>query len=944
MCCTVVLLVLSSVTSCPAMAAIQLENQVALEQDQYAAEMEELTQDGTPVDLAQLSNLSVLKKAQVAGIDVTVSTPGAATQDVSEGVFTVHTAPLLPEAEQQARSTLENSGVLRDPSVEFFVQNLTQVGYVYAGSGVTTSVSKIKVTDRSNPSPSDLAKMGVSWSLDEPDTLIAHSTITNLTYSYPETHTKVDVAVIQRTTLAGSPVGSPIVAVKPVTLDSANSDEFQTFKTLAALGSLGAGVGAAAVLVVYAAAYGPAGWGLILCAGVAVGVVVFLAVLGVLVIVWALWHVVSGPSTSAYFQIAPDPPSKTALHNTDGVIVYDDGAVQFMVPPLPPLPPTTGSRWVAATRTASLTQNGELWVLNDNQQWSKYPSASTYTALAASGSWFATITTNAAGTTYLEIPDGPAQPTNNAKIRSDVSMLNKGIDPATSKKIDPPVPGWKEFVPGVETTWEGPYGLALATDGRVFGVGSNRDGQCNLPGRYTHVATSISVGRFSASVYSLGIRASDGGLDFAGDNWFSIKDAITSARLTNVRDVAAGPDRAIAITQAGGTWVLGKNTDWHSTFTGPSNTKSGSYTSISSTLPTDEGNVGVFIATTGPETQETGRAITRTPSRVIAKTPLNAPVSTPELLQWRAEEVGANPRPAASPQVWGDPTSDSTLDPIVGYGMKIDAAGHIHQFIGRAAAESDVAPIHAMLTAWDKGPSKLDEYLDKTYPLDPNYAAQHFDLVHAVTHEPDSMTTVWSATTVSSVAPYGLVVGHYSLDQRISNKNWSIYALETDVMPIPGVQAFSSGYITKQATITHNWTGDFAKYNGMYNLPYESITGVYTHDGSLVLSENTDYHHLYTQSPATITSLAGFIPVGGSTTNLASWSQGYTSTDPSGSRGTFNPASVVAVKMPSTRPSLTSPLMLASIECDAAFTNAGIVGAHIPHDSLPLLVLGCASS
>jgi len=92
-------------------------------------------------------------------------------------------------------------------------------------------------------------------------------------------------------------------------------------------------------------------------------------------------------------------------------------------------------------------------------------------------------------------------------------------------------------------------------------------------------------------------------------------------------------------------------------------------------------------------------------------------------------------------------------------------------------------------------------------------------MAHVVTHEPDNMTTVWTATVVSSGAPGGLTVGQYSLDRFIANENWTIYGLETEVMPIPGAQAFRSGYVNAQTTVTHGWDGTFAKYVRIFSVP-----------------------------------------------------------------------------------------------------------------------------
>ncbi len=148
-------------------------------------------------------------------------------------------------------------------------------------------------------------------------------------------------------------------------------------------------------------------------------------------------------------------------------------------------------------------------------------------------------------------------------------MLNNGRDPQNKGAgIDPAVPGWKEFIPGTE------YGLALTTDGRVFCVGEESS-SCGLHGRYTHVATSEDRN-------IVGIRMNDGGIDFAGKNANGIKNDITEAGLTGVRDIAAGPDRAVAITSGGGVWSFGNyNKDWDPYYISQRNSLTGDYTSIS---------------------------------------------------------------------------------------------------------------------------------------------------------------------------------------------------------------------------------------------------------------------------------------------------------------------------------------------------------------------------
>lgn len=601
------------------MAAIQNESQATKNQEKYSAELQEIERSGQPMNLTTISGLSEFRD-HIANVDVTITSPGGVSEEYSEGLFTVHTVPQsygVGGGIAQPALNSSEAGYPHDADIMFFVANLTKVGYIYTGSSSRTSVNKIRVTDRMAMTPAQLAETGFSWSPTDPHTLISQSTINNYTFTDPTTSDQVDILVTQQTTPAGDPIGGRMVAAVPLTPHAGNTTLFSAFKESIGfkyvMGSAAAGVVTFFVVYQYAAASAAAtaatvgettglisGVAATSCAlgpfGVAVlaGVVVALLILATIALVIYFYS----ETILAYFMIVTDPPTASVVHTSDGTITYDDGTVQFMVNPTPPLLPSRGSPWVGATRNAAINQQGELWVLNGSQ-WTYHSSGNTYTSLEASGSWFATIATDPTGASILEIPDeGPSQPPADSAIRKDVDMLNSGKDPRNDNEvIDPPVPGWKEFIPGIDSDSYGPYGLALATDGRVFGVGSNRDGQCNLKDRYTHIATSISFGTFSNSAYSLGIRSDTGEIDFAGDNWYSIRDGIESAGLTNVIDIAAGPDRAIAVTKDGGTWLFGRDKYWDKLYIGPDNSAFGTYTAISATLPTKDENVGTFVAT-----------------------------------------------------------------------------------------------------------------------------------------------------------------------------------------------------------------------------------------------------------------------------------------------------------------------------------------------------------
>ena len=349
------------------------------------------------------------------------------------------------------------------------------------------------------------------------------------------------------------------------------------------------------------------------------GRVVSVGVLALMLVVVVCFSPVSGrdPSRMEIKVVDPGPPSVVSV--TDGAVVRADGNVTFLTDPtydaISPLP--AGHRWVAATRQGAIDETGALWVrppplpigpLNPDffdlycvsghsctYRWRKAlslsPSADKYIAVSSThgNPRIFTVKVNSQGQSILEV--GQCAVFGGVewcwgldeKIKTDTSALNAGRDPKRGNaRIDPPIPGWQSFIAGYD------YGLAVSSDGRVFGVGNTADGQNQLRGRYTDVATATYVGTFIKNRYSLGVTEG-GTIDFAGDDPNHIRSDIQAANLTNVRMVAAGPDRALALTTHGRIYTFGETTLWPSEYASFATTD-GSRTSIAAAplpLPDD---------------------------------------------------------------------------------------------------------------------------------------------------------------------------------------------------------------------------------------------------------------------------------------------------------------------------------------------------------------------
>jgi hypothetical protein len=898
--------------------------------------------DGQPVDFTNLSTRSVFVDAGVRGFDISLGTTERARREgittTREGLFTVSTSE---------RARVGRSDDPLDATGRELADNMTAHGYTLASHTMTPYESTVTFADGSILSESHGATLGMSQSADERAAGVVRGRVSQYLFTNTTTGAVIEVIVATPTDAMGEPVGYQTISLARVDTGGnrgsrstpVSADPTRTIIVASTGAGAGAGVvaglgtayalgGTAAVLTeltpllggAAAVCCGLSATGVGVVVGIAVGVTVAVAVAGLLTY---YYFAPGGADRTAPMVIPTGRDSPRYIRLSDGAVVREDGTVTFVgIPPLPkPLP---GTDWVSATRESAINRGGELWMLTPSlggAEWVKYPSDRRYIAVSQTDSWVAAISMDPDGTTSLEIPTAPGQPAADAHIRSDVAALNAGKNPhhhhhwGTDTTIDPPIPGWKSVVAGTD------YGLALTTDGRVFGFGTNKDKPANLPGRYSHITTSTHNGRLENDRYSLGIRLDDGGIDFAGDDPNHIKDDIKKAHLDHVIDVAAGPERAIAITAHGQLRVFGNNKGWDTHYPLPTD-KDRTYSAVSAFTPHDAPSVFILGEEAGTQPH-----VTRTPTSVIATTSLESPLTLNDLTHWQTDVMASAPAsaPGDGGRVVGIPAQDSTLDPIVAYGIRVNAtSGRCEQFVGRAAAKSDVAPVHALLTAWNSGDKVLDAYLDRTYPFDPNYASQHVAAVHAVTHEPDAMTTVWTATTVSSASPVGMTIGKYWLDRLIANQNWTIYALETEVMPIPGAQAFKSGYVNTQTTVTHRWTGDFAKYDNIYTTPYESTIGPTTIYGSLALGEHTDYHYQYSQSKASMRYLGGKKTARHPT---ASWQLVYAATDSAGSRGDANPISVIAVKNPPAPNSNPQLQILGTIDTSSDFTIGGLTSS-----------------
>jgi hypothetical protein len=623
LCIVCAVLVAMSVSVCPVVAQRPAGEQIDAAGQRYMEGFEGLLTSGT-VNLTTISALSVFKDAGIRGIDIQVGAvrsrrSGAVDSYenetvVRDGLFTITTRGGGDDRPARGGPDTVSDGL---------VKNMSALGYALTGTTTDpyeTSISFAHVPGIPN---ARLDATGFSRSAENPNTLTARGRISTYTFTNMTTGDTVDVTVTHPTDATGEAVGgltmsvSRLGSVEKGVIVVTGSGGVGLVSGLATAYLLG---GAAAVTEATPLLGGAAAVCLGLSAtgvGVVVGVAVAVIVAGVLA-----YYYFSADDLAPVFLTTGASPPHYYISVSDGTTVWNDGSVTFPLDPTTPPPP--GTDWVQATRKAALTRTGALWMLNHlGTTWEKYPTDHRYTAIAQTGSWVAAIATEPDGGTYLEIPTGPGQPAADSHIRSDVAALNAGKNPhhhhwGTDTTIDPPIPGWKCFVPGTD------YGLALTTDGRVFGVGTNKDHQADLNGRYTKISTAVHNGRLENDRYSLGIRSTDGGIDFTGDDPNHIKDDIKTANLDHVIAIAAGPDRAIAITRHGGVVVFGNNAAWAGT--PPSQPTTGPYSSVTaSVLPAGK---SVFLASV-----ETG---------IDTFVPSNAPVWSPTPEDWVFIETAVN--------------------------------------------------------------------------------------------------------------------------------------------------------------------------------------------------------------------------------------------------------------------------------------------------------------
>jgi len=335
---------------------------------------------------------------------------------------------------------------------------------------------------------------------------------------------------------------------------------------------------------------------------------------GAVVAYWLFTHHGGDSLAPAVMTTGTSPPYYVAL--SDGAVVRDDGTVAFFVRDHPEMMPLTGTDWVSATRKSAINRAGELSILTQKKPegpiWFKERPARRYIAVYQTGSWVAAISIDADGNTHLEIPTAPGQPSTDSPIRKDLASLNAGKNPHhhhmfKDVTIDPPVTGWKAFVPGDD------YGLALADDGRVFCVGTTKDNLGDLHGRYTKVTTGVRKGYVENDRYAIGIRMDDGGLDFAGDDPNHINDDIKKAHLDHVIDIAAGPDRALALTSHGQLVVLGEEHGWDPVNPLPPPSDDRSYSAVSASVLPSNKCIFVLGEEPGQHVHITGKLVSGQP-------------------------------------------------------------------------------------------------------------------------------------------------------------------------------------------------------------------------------------------------------------------------------------------------------------------------------------------
>jgi hypothetical protein len=614
-------LMVMSVTVCPAVAMATGSEQTDTARARYTEEFEVLMKSGS-VNLTSLSALSAFKDEGVQGIDVTVgggrdpspssrlaggapvsladaASAGARAIDgesrvvplnqattIHEGLFTFSTA-------QEAAALVARAAA--DDQYGDFVYNMSQMGYDLTTMTTQPYETTVSLEKQPTVDAKRMVAAGLRRSSENPNVLVAQGVVTQFAFTNRTTDDTVEVIATQPTDAKGNAVG-------PVTLCISRPDTAEKVVVVVLT------AGAAGLIVGLITAYllgGPAviteaaallGGAAAVCFGLSatgVGVVVGIAV-AVVVAVVLVYYCFSADDTAALF-LTTYTESPHYLAVSDGTVVWDNGTVTFPLDPTTPPPP--GSDWVQATRKAAINTNGELWMLNaKGTAWVKHPTAQRYLTIAQSDKWVTAVAVNDKGQTTLEIPTGKDQPAEDSAIRKDLQTLNAGKNPhADNKVITPPVPGWKSFVPGTD------YGLALTTDGRVFGVGTAKDNQFSLKGRYTKIATATQAGWFENDRYSLGIRVDDGSIDFAGDDPNHIKDDIKKAHLDHVIDIAAGPDRALALTSHGGIKISGKD-NWVGDTPPPQQHRDGPYTSVSASIRPSGKCVFLASVETGTDT------------------------------------------------------------------------------------------------------------------------------------------------------------------------------------------------------------------------------------------------------------------------------------------------------------------------------------------------------
>lgn len=300
------------------------------------------------------------------------------------------------------------------------------------------------------------------------------------------------------------------------------------------------------------------------------------------------------------------------------------------------------------------------------------------------------------------------------------------------------------------------------------------------------------------------------------------------------------------------------------------------------------------------------------PNSVFILRNLSSPITTDQMHNWSNTLIKTKYRDTNNNDlkfVLGEVGTEKGK-PVVAYAMSLDDTSVPRQYIGRANSETDVAIIHEQALSWKN--NTLESSLDAQYPYEPGITGP---LNEGIVTNENSSVLQWEATQTVSHAPYGELVGMYSLRNIIAGNAWDEYGLQTKLMTIPGSQIYQgdNGYINANASIKHLWEGDSPKYNLISSDPgsNSSQTGYHGIVGHYESAVGTSYSFIYHQTNVTVKSPDKY-PFTSPT-----WIMDYSTAPFPDRRGEFNPISIVAAKRP--EPGNNGYSRLVSIGISGAF-------------------------